>query len=123
MDTLWSRTPDLALLLFAPLLAWTAGGWWRHPERAPAWAARRRPRTVRCWAAAFVLLGIGMGSSGVYGLTGLPEPWVAGFCRTAGPLLYLLAVWGPAVREALGRDEDRPAAPAPSRGTPRGPKG
>ncbi|UQS31532.1 hypothetical protein J5J01_07810 [Streptomyces fradiae] len=63
-----------------------------------------------------------MGSSGVYGLTGLPEPWLAGFCRTAGPLLYLLAVWGPAVREALGRDEDRPAAPAPARGTPRGPK-
>ncbi|MFE0704805.1 hypothetical protein [Streptomyces sp. NPDC058872] len=100
MDRLWDVLGDVALLFFGPLVAWTAWKWRRHPEGAPAWVARGPRWAVRCWTPGFVLLGIGMGISGVYGLTGLPEPWGVGFCRVAGPMLYLLVFWRPSFRGA-----------------------
>ncbi|MET9347037.1 hypothetical protein [Streptomyces termitum] len=93
MDWLWDMFGDVALLLFGPLVAWTAWGWRRRLDRAPEWVARGPRWAVRCWVAGFVLLGIGMGGSGVYGLTGLPEPSAVGFFRAAGPMLYLVVFW------------------------------
>ncbi|WP_435060028.1 hypothetical protein [Streptomyces sp. bgisy060] len=107
MDRLWDVLGDVAQLIMGPVVAWTVWGWLSHPERAPAWAARGPLWAVRCWVAGFVLLGIGMGSSGVYGLTGLTEPWVVGFCRAAGPMLYLLVVWLPFVHGAMRRGDGR----------------
>ncbi|MEU8618115.1 hypothetical protein [Streptomyces sp. NPDC048623] len=107
MDWLWDMFGDVALLFFGPLVAWTAWERWRHLDRAPAWVARVPRWAVRCWAAGIVLLGIGMGSSGVYGVTGLPEPWVVGFCRAVGPVLYLFFVWLPSIHGARRRGDRR----------------
>lgn len=120
MDWLWDMFGDVFMLVFGPLMGWTAWEWRRHPERAPAWVARGRRWAVHCWTAGFILLGIGMGSSGVYGLTGLPEPWVVGFCRVAGPMLYLIVFWRPSAHGAPRRGERRSTVSGAADGTTEG---
>jgi hypothetical protein len=48
-----------------------------------------------------------MGISGVYGLTGMLEPWVVGFCRVVGPMLYLIVFWRPSAHGTRRRGERR----------------
>lgn len=117
MDWLWDVSGDVALLFFGPLLAWTACEWWRHLDRAPAWVARGPRWAVRCWIVGFLLLGVVIGGSGVYGLTGLPEPWVVGFCRAVGPMLYLLFVWIPFVHGGRQRGVRRSPVSGAAEGT------
>ncbi|MEU8764595.1 hypothetical protein [Streptomyces sp. NPDC048659] len=102
MDQLWDRVGDVALLLYGLLVASFAWSWRRRVDQRPAWLARLPRWAVRGCVAAYVLLGIGVASSGAYGWTGLPEPWVVDFCRTVGPIVCLLSFW------------PRPSAPNPA---------
>ncbi|MFF6870724.1 hypothetical protein GTY86_07185 [Streptomyces sp. SID5770] len=120
MDRLWDVFGYVALLVFGLLVVFTARESWRHPERAPAWMTRGPRWAVRCRTAGVVLLGIGMGGSGVYGLTGLPEPWVVGFCRVAGPMIFLLVFRPSVARGKRRRGEGRPPVSGAAEGTAEG---
>lgn len=100
---MWDVLGHIFLLVFGPTMAWTGGEWRHAPERVSVPTARGRRWVVRWWAAGYVLVGIGAGVAGVYGLVGVPEPWVVSFCRSVALLLFLLVHWSVPTHRSRGR--------------------